>query len=428
MLLFKNYIIENCLKIKNWKLEITCPLYYNMKKIQTQKHYEEFNPKKIKAGYAIVFLLGFSSALTIYIISSFFQQVSGISNLGFFYIIIYILALIVLLNLHKFIRKFGKSAVFFMSLLVLTSSAMLLAVLPTIWISIFILIINLIFYTLCLVELDVILESYSTDKKSGRIRGLHLTIMNTGFILGPLISTQLLRAYNFQAVFFAQFVVIFFALIIALFNFNRINHKFKPIITASAIFKKILKRKNVIRIYYISLILEFFYFIMTVYMPIYLRNQGMDWKAIGIVFSFMLIPFVLLQYPAGFVADKKIGEKELIIASLLIMASATFSLYFIYSINIYIWAIILFITRIGAAMLEVLRDSYFYKQIDGSDVDIINFFRTSRPAGFIIASAISSILILFFPLKSVFILMAFIALSGLIPTFYLVDDKGEEEV
>ncbi|MBU1778183.1 MFS transporter, partial [Patescibacteria group bacterium] len=288
--------------------------------------------------------------------------------------------------------------------------------------------INLIFYTLCLVELDVILESYSTDKKSGRIRGLHLTIMNTGFILGPLISTQLLRAYNFQAVFFAQFIIIFLAFIIAICNFRKVNHIFKPIISVSGLFKKILKRKNVIKIYCISLILEFFYFIMTVYMPIYLRSQGMDWKEIGIVFSFMLIPFVLLQYPTGFIADKKIGEKELIIASFLIMASATFSLYFIYSINIYVWAIILFITRIGASMLDVLRDSYFYKRIDGSDVDIIDFFKTSRPVGFIIASAISSILILFFPLKSVFILMAFIALSGLIPAFYLVDDKGEDEV
>lgn len=368
-------------------------------------------------------MLGFSSALTAYIVSSYFQQISGTINVGVFYLITNILVLIILLNLHKFIEFFGKSAVFFISLFVLACSSMLLAVFSASLISILLLIINLIFYTLCLTELDIILESYSTDKKSGRIRGLYLTTMNAGFILGPLISTRLLQAHSFQIVFFVQFIIIIIALTIALCNFKKVNHKFKPIITGLNLFKKIFKRKNVIRIYYISLILEFFYFIMVVYTPIYLRNQGMDWKSIGIVFSFMLIPFVLLQYPAGLIADKKTGEKELIIASLLIMMCATFSLYFITSIDIYVWAIILFTTRIGAALLEVLRDSYFYKQIDGSDVGIINFFRTSRPVGFIIASTISGGLILFFPLKFVFILTALIVLSGLFPAFYLVDSK-----
>lgn len=397
-----------------------------MEKIQIQKHHEEFNPKKIKVGYCIAFLLGFSSALTIYIISSYFQQISGNSNVGVFYLITNILALIILLNLHKLIKLFGKSIVFFISLFILASSSALLAIFSASLISILILIINLIFYTLCLAELDIILESYSIDKKSGRIRGLYLTIMNAGFILGPFISTQILQTYNFQTVFFAQFVVVVLAFIVALANFKKVNHKFKPIITVFSLFKKIFKRKNIIRIYCISLILEFFYFIMVVYMPIYLRNQGMDWKTIGIIFTFMLIPFVLLQYPAGLIADKKMGEKELIIMSLLIMACATFSLYFITSINIYIWAIILFTTRIGAALLDVLRDSYFYKQIDGSDVDIINFFRTSRSVGYILASVISGVLILFFPLKFVFILTALIALSGLLPAFYLIDNASAE--
>ena len=154
----------------------------------------------------------------------------------------------------------------------------------------------------------------------------------------------------------------------------------------------------------------------------------MEWEKIGIIFTFMLVPFVLLQYPAGILADKKIGEKEMIIAALVIMGLSTFSIFFINSTSIIIWIAILFLTRIGASLLEILRDSYFYKRIDGYDVDIVEFFRTSRSVGFIAASIVSGILFLFLPMKFAFIIIAIVVLSGLIPAFNLVDNKSEEEI
>ncbi|MCK4553712.1 MFS transporter, partial [Candidatus Parcubacteria bacterium] len=143
---------------------------------------------------------------------------------------------------------------------------------------------------------------------------------------------------------------------------------------------------------------------------------------------FMLIPFVLLEYPAGFLADRKLGEKEMLIVALFIIGLSTFWLYFIDSVNPYLWGVSLFVTRIGASLLEIMRDSYFYKRIDGHDVDIINFFRTSSPTGYILGAILSGILLLFFPLKSVFILVALLAFSGLYPAFKLVDNKSEDEI
>ncbi len=391
-------------------------------------HQENFDRKKIKLINWITFLFGFAHSLTAYIISSYFQQVSGKDNVSIFYLIIFAIVLVILLNLHKLIKKFSKSIVFLAFIIIFAVAALSLSYLSVFWAGAVILIVNIIFFNLAFVVRDVILESYSEDKMSGRIRGLNLTIMNTGFILGPFLSAKILENGSFQTIFLIQFFIASLAFILAFFGLRKVNHRFKATVTLHTLFNKMLKRKNIMRIYYISFILSFFYCLMIIYSPLYLRSIGMEWEKIGIIFTFMLIPFVLLEYPVGLLADKKIGEKEMIITALIIMGLSTLSIFFINSNGLIIWATVLFLTRIGASLLEILRDSYFYKRIDGYDVDIVEFFRTSRAIGFIAASIVSGILFLFLPMKFVFIIIAIVIFSGLIPAFNLIDNKSEEEV
>ena len=118
----------------------------------------------------------------------------------------------------------------------------------------------------------------------------------------------------------------------------------------------------------------------------------------------------------------------MIIIALLIMAASTLSIYFIHSMSILVWGVALFATRIGAALIEILRDSYFYKKIDGHDVDIINFMRTSMPVAYIFSTAMSTFFILFFSIKFAFILVALVVLTALYPAFSLKDNKSEREL
>ena len=92
------------------------------------------------------------------------------------------------------------------------------------------------------------------------------------------------------------------------------------------------------------------------------------------------------------------------------------------------WAIMLFATRIGAALIELLRDSYFYKRIDGHDVDLINFFRTALPVAYICATILSSFVFIFLPVKFAFVLTGLVVLSALYPAFKLQDNKCEAEI
>jgi hypothetical protein len=93
-----------------------------------------------------------------------------------------------------------------------------------------------------------------------------------------------------------------------------------------------------------------------------------------------------------------------------------------------VWTMILVLGRIGAALAEILKESYFYKRIDGNDVDIIDFFKTSGPVAYIAATAISGIILTFLSINFIFLVLAIICFSAFYPTFRLVDNRSEKDV
>ena len=388
------------------------------------QHKENFDKKKILIITVISFFIGFSQAVAAYVLSTFFEGAWGAKSVGFFYAGTYLISLFVLLNLHKVVAKIGKSSAFslicLLEILILCS----LVFLGFTKAAAFLVVFYIIFSALAWTMIDIILETFSKDEASGEIRGGHLTVFNLGFLFGPFVSTWLLGRFGYNGIFsFILFLNI--AILIVFVTFVRkvdsqICKKNKVIVVV----KKAWGRKNLMNIYYISFVLEAFFALMVIYTPIYLKETiGFSWAEIGKIFTVMLIPFVLLQYPVGFLADKKFGEKEFLIGSLFIMSASTLFIYFTSSTSMFVWAIILFATRIGASMIEVLRDSYFYKQVDGKDVDLIDFFRTSSPVGYIFATLLSALLLIFLPLKFAFILVAIITLTGIYPAFKLRDSK-----
>ncbi len=391
-------------------------------------HDEKLEKKKVKLISFVSFLMGFSQAMLIYVMAYYFKIVSGNEDVSLFYFLSYAILLIILLNLHKIIRILGKSNVFYFSVLASVFVSFFLVIFPPSYLGIVLLMFYIIFIGLAWVSLDVILESFSTDMMSGRIRGLHLAIINLGYLVGPFLSTKILGKYDFQGIF--SFLLVFnsLVLIFSLFGLRNVNHRFNIKLRTRDLIRKVFSNKDIMKVYYISFALDFFYALLVIYTSIYLLDLGMSWSQIGIIFTIMLIPFVVLQYPVGFLADKKMGEKEMLIFSLVLMAVSTGSIYFVTSSKVWVWALILLITRIGASMLEVLRDSYFYKKIDGHNVDLINFFRTSMPVGYIVATGISFPLLLFFQAKIVFILVSLVVLSALVPAFLLIDNKSEKDL
>ena len=182
-----------------------------------------------------------------------------------------------------------------------------------------------------------------------------------------------------------------------------------------------LENRNLFRIYHISFAMEFFYALMIVYTPLYLHSLGYSWADMGILFTVMLVPFVLLQYPLGVLSDRFFGEKEMLFGSIAIATLATATIPFLEVSTFVIWGGVLFMTRVGIAGIEILRDAYFYKQIDGNDMDIIAFFRTTRPLANMTAAILSAGILLFLPLSNVFFVVAVMLFFSLWSAYLLSD-------
>jgi len=393
-----------------------------------KKHKENLDENRLRLSSFVTFLMGFSQAVLVYVMSSYFKLATGTESVGIFYGVSYVIFLIILLNLHKLVRIFGKANIFYFSLLINIIVATGLTLTKPSMSGVALLMLYIIMEHVAWVALDVIVESFSVDKMSGRIRGLHLTIFNAGFLFGPFASTYILDELGYHGIFIFALIFNCFVFIFGLIGFRNINHKFEQRLKVLDMLRKVATKKDILRIYHISFVLDFFFALMTIYMPIYLRDLGYSWEHIGWIFTAMLVPFVLLQYPIGVLADKKTGEKEFLFFAILMMAIATIAIYFIGTGTMALWAIVLFATRIGAALIEILRDSYFFKKVDAYDVDIINFFRTSLPVAYISATAMASFIFFFLPIKFIFVLTGIVVLSALYSVFSLVDNKSEREL
>ncbi len=384
-----------------------------------QKTIQEKNPIRLLSR--VVLLLGFSDAFWLYMSSSYLRAASGTENVGLFYGVVFACVLGLLFLLPGFIRRLGKTTLLSLLLFFLALAMLVLSILSPSFLGMALLGTVIVINSVAWVVIDIILEDFSTDNSSGRIRGWHLMLMNTGILAGPLLASQLMDRVGFWGIFLASaflYVLVFLWIILGL---HSVNFHFKREVAWKGFWRKIRTTPDILRIYGVSFALEFFYVVMIVYMPLRLLDLGFSWTQIGLIFTVMLLPFVIIQYPLGVLADKRWGEKEMLLIALAILAVSTGVAAFSSSTSLGFWMVVLFVTRIGAAAIEVLRDAYFYKQIDGDDGDIIAFFRTTRPTANIVVAILGAVLLLWFPLTIVFILSVLVSVSVLCMTFSLKD-------
>lgn len=371
------------------------------------------------------FVFGLSISLLTYVTSTYFKQVLESDNIGIFYIISFSIILIALFNLNKLIEGFGRARTL-MSLL--AAQIGVLFALQFVDIAIggaLLMMMYMILFSVIWVVYDIVLEAYSTDGDTGRIRGLFLSVWNLGFLVGPLMSVYLLQHYGFNGIFVVTmllYVVMFIAIFMALNDIK--GHVKRQDLSLKKTIKIFKNNPSLVKSYWMSFTLRFFYAVMTIFMPLYLREIGLSWTEIGLVFTIMLIPFVLVEYPAGILADKKYGEKEMLFIGLSIIICSVVVMYFVQSPALVFWMVILFVSRVGAALLESMQDSYFYKQIDENDVALINFFRSTRAVAYIASAALVGVMFFFSDdTKSIFIVLFIVLAIGLYPVITLKDTR-----
>jgi MFS family permease len=188
-------------------------------------------------------------------------------------------------------------------------------------------------------------------------------------------------------------------------------------------FAEIWSNPDIKGIMLIDFLLQFFYAWMIIYTPLYLYNTiGFSWTAIGVIFTVMLIPFPVLGAPLGRLADWH-GEKRILTAGFIVMAISTGAIAFITDHNWAVWAVLLFFTRVGAASVEVMIETYFFKHVNAADANIISFSRMVRPIAYVVSPVVATILFLVFDTKGLFLFLGLLMLYGVRYTLSLKDTR-----
>jgi len=372
--------------------------------------------------YLASFLFSIPVAITTYINSSFLETFVGTEKVGLVYIFSSIATILGLFVVPKLLSRLGNRLMsLYLSIFVLISF-LVLALTSNSTVAVFAFIANFAGINFLVMSLDIFIEDFSKGGAIGKFRGFYLMIINVAWVLAQMLSGSIITKSSYEGIYlFAGFFMLLVSSIFMLFL-----HDFKdPIyknITMWKTFKFFLSRKNILNIYIINFILKFFFAWMVIYTPIYLHEYvGLGWDKLGIIFTIMLLPFVFMEYPLGKFSDKS-GEKKMLSFGFLISALATLAIPFITTPTVWLFALVLFLTRVGAATIEIMSETYFFKSVDEENVDALGFFRNTTPLSYILAPLLATPLIFYSPsFEYLFYALGAILLLGFLLTLRLKD-------
>ena len=384
---------------------------------------------KLKPQLGLLYLIGliisFSSALPAYVNSNFISQFTEVRFVSLFFVIANLVTLLFILSFPRTIKRFGNNNTLKLLLFLYSASLFFFAVANSTLTALLGIMFFTVFLNLTFIKLDLFIEVFTKNADTGKVRALYLTVCNLGWVIAPTVSGLLINHFGYSFVYWLSDSVVIPTLIFFLIMSPKLKAKIKYAEDGmKSSIKKIWKNKNLRAIFFVALILQFFYATAVVYIPLYLHQTlGMSWEVIGPIFSFMLIPFILFQIPAGFLADKYFGEKEMLYIGLSILTLALVGAFYLNQPIAWLWAGLLFFSRIGAALVEAMRESYFFKIVSAKDLSIINLFRLTGPLAYIIGPGIAILIASFLPIQYIFIFAALVTFSGLILIIPMKDSK-----
>jgi MFS family permease len=277
-------------------------------------------------------------------------------------------------------------------------------------------------------NVDVFMEEQigNSEESTGSRRGLLLTLASFIGAIAPLVSGLLVNdvtgSFTYAYLLSAATVLPIIALLV--FFFKDFSDPEYDEIDLFAAISSFWQRKNVRFVFLAHFILQMFFMFMVVYVPLYLTGTiGLSWAEFGLVMFFAQLAYVVLEYPIGVIADKYIGEKEMMGFGFLVIAISTSWIAFVTESSVLVWAVIMFTTRVGASFVEVTTESYFFKQTKSSDAQIISFFRITRPLSYVIGAVIASLTLLYLPFNLLFIVLEFLMIPAMFFTLGIEDSK-----
>lgn len=381
--------------------------------------------KRFASLFVTSTFLSFHYGAILYVNSSLLGKYFSQGGVSLIFLIGALGSILLFLFTAKLIELFGKRILLLSLLLVSAFSTVVLAFSHTgAYLALAFIIYSSVLLTIyyCL---DIFLEELSKDGKTGEIRGIYLTLINLGIASGPIILAIFGEDDTFKRIYIISTLLLIVPIMFTIFLLKTQAPKWHGL-THRHIFLPFgiwWKNKELRRITLSRLMLETFFAFMVIYTPIYLHNYlGFSWSELGIIFTVMLLPFIFLEWPAGELADRYFGEKEIMNIGFLITAISLVIMPFLGKL-FWAWLIILLLSRVGASLIEIMTESYFFKHVGPKDTGLISIFRLTRPLSTILGAGFGFLALSILSFQQVFFVLAVVILFGLKEGLAIKDTK-----
>ncbi len=379
--------------------------------------------------YVAMLLLSLHWAVILYVNSTYLKQFVSNEAIGTLYTIGSALTIIGFLFTSRILRALGNyrltlglAAAEFIVLIGLAFADSLRVAIP-------LFVLHQAIVPLLLFNLDVFTERLIGKDEciTGGKRGLVLTIMSiagaiaplvSGYLLGNELTPRFVLVYLASAAFLAAFIFVIVRF------FKHVSDSPYHDINVLAALRRFWLVRDLRFVFFAHFLLQLFFAWMVIYVPLYLATViGFSWTDIGIILFVGLTAYIICEYPIGEIADRYIGEKEMMAAGFIILLVSTSYIGFLKAPLIIPWIITMFMTRVGASLVEVTTESYFFKQTNAGDANIIGFFRASRPLAYMLGALFGSLTLLYVDFDYAFLFLGLLMIPGIIFAMLIKDTR-----
>lgn len=262
--------------------------------------------------------------------------------------------------------------------------------------------------------LDLLLEaSISKESETGRTRALFMSVASIALVIAPFLTGVILgetdrygSLFIIGALSLIPFVVLFWCAPIPEKHPEHVHR-------LSLVIHCLLKDKDMRSVLLANATLQFFYHLAPFYIPLYLHSVlGIPWSTLGWMFTVMLIPFVVMEYPVGWLADKKVGDRELMALGFLLMGGSYAALAFVSGTTaIGTLLTILILSRVGAATVEATAEGHFFRKVTANDSASVGILRMTRPISAVLAPLVGSAMLFVTGYDVSFLLLGLLVLT-----------------
>lgn len=277
--------------------------------------------------------------------------------------------------------------------------------------SLFLLVLVMLFSRILFVfhktTLGTIIRDESRLKDIGKVEGLKYAIVNIGWLIAPLFAGFIAEYLSVRSYYLIS--VILFTIGILFFSKVRIKKKFVDGLDSNFIknVRDFFSYKDLIKAYIANIGLSAWWGIVYIYGPLLIIENGLDKRWVGFFLFLVCVPLIILDYPIGRLLGK-VKCRKFYFFGYAIISVCAFLIFLVKSI--YIKIALISLASFGAALIEPIRESYFFKLVPKKKEEkYYGPFLTSENIGNSVGTFLaSSILFITSSYSKIFILSSFL--------------------